>query len=162
MQFFVLCLHTIHICLQFLHICLRTFLPLGPISHLIQIQKRDFRAAADTYRILIGSTAACILHIQRASGLPLNRGKLRNRNIISSDLQIRRLLEHGTGLPMILCRDQLQIRTLTGFLRVMSHINRNLFPCSRRDSQRLPCIQSAESAVCILGCNAVVDIDRPA
>ena len=162
MQLLMLCLHALYICLQFFHICLRTFLPLGRVSHLIQIQKRDFRAAAHTYRILVRSTAACILHIQRAPGLALNRGKLWNRNIISSDLQVRRLLEHRAGLRMILCRDQLQIRTFAGFLRIMSHINRNLFPCRCRDSKRLPRVQPSESPVCILCRNAVVDIYRPA
>ena len=63
---------------------------------------------------------------------------------------------------MILCCDQLQVRILAGFLRVVAHVHRDLFSRRRRHSKRLPCIQPAESAVRIPGRNAVMYLNCPA
>ena len=90
----VLRLHLVYICFQFIHIFLRTCKLFVSVCHLIQVQEGHFRASAYTNRILIRRAAARILHIQRTSGFPFYCGKLRNRNIISSNLQVRYLLEH--------------------------------------------------------------------
>ncbi len=151
--------HSGHIGLQLLHIILHPGQPLVA-GHLIQIQSGHLHTAADTNRILV-TAAAAVLHIQRSAGLKSCCGPdFGYGNLIGSHLKGGHLSAHGRGLRMILGGNQLKVGLVSCLFSVMAHIDHNLFPCSRCNTQRLPCVQSAEAPAHIACGNAVVNLHR--
>ena len=159
MYFTVFCRHAADISSKVCQIFADPRHALCLVCHLVQIQYRHLYTAADTYGIVIlCSAAAGILYIQRAAKLIVSCPDFWNNDVVSSYFKCLYNLGHGSCLCMVLCSDKLQVRVVSGSLVIMPYINRDFFSCGCCDSKRLPCVQPAESAPCILCSNPAVDM----